>query len=134
MPAKGEKYNKIGVDLASWCDDYMHRHGLNQSEIARRLNINRGRVSQMLQGKINTTKYTKLAAINCEGGNYMALARYADADALRWLEDEQFYNSLKTKQAREEYQQLIREVRDSVKGGSSKDLLKLIKSVKKMTK
>lgn len=79
----------------------------------------------MLNGGLNTRKYVKLAAINCEGGNFMALAKYADADALQDLKDWQFFQSL-NKKDRQEYRQLIDDVQNSIKGSSVKEVRKVV--------
>jgi len=77
MPKKGLRYGAVDVDLARWLADYMEKYRLNQSEMARRLKVNRGRISDMLAGKMNTSFYLDKAVHLCEGNNWLAFTVYA---------------------------------------------------------
>jgi predicted XRE-type DNA-binding protein len=80
MPAKGETYNAVGIRLDKWVADKMQKLRYNQEQMARMLNINRGRISDMLHGKLNTKKYVDIVVQRAEGGNSDALIPYMDPE------------------------------------------------------
>lgn len=84
MPAKGENYNRIPIDLKRYVDDWLGAHPgsrvadfakLLYDENGRALSVRRG--YDMAEGKINTVKYVEIVVNCCEGGNYAAMAKYA---------------------------------------------------------
>jgi len=109
MPAKGELYNRVDVDLAKWAKDYMRQEGINQAELARRLGFGEIRIrgSEMVKGKLKTKKYLDAIVDNIYQGDYTAMARYATSQEGKWeLEHWNYIKSLKPKELKEHWEAL----------------------------
>ena len=81
MPAKGETYNRVNIDLKRWVEDYKNKTGLNNAGVAKVLGLDRKRITEMLRGEINTMKYLQIVVNTAEGGDYLRMGKYAKDDA-----------------------------------------------------
>lgn len=95
MPAKGETYTEIGVDLQAWLDDYMCVYGITRrARVAEILGINRGRITEIGQGKGNKLKIVETIVNTIYKGDYSKMAKYA--------QDETAYSTLRSMAAKKD--------------------------------
>jgi len=105
LPAKGKTYNKVSVDLGRWLKDYQAKTGLNKASIAKVLELDRKRVTDMERGDINTVTYLQIIVDAVEGGDYLRMAKYAKDDSgMQALKTLNYVTKL-TPEQREFYQQ-----------------------------
>ena len=105
MPAKGKTYNKVSVDLGRWLKDYQAKTGLNKAGVAKTLDLDRKRVTDMERGDINTVTYLQIIVDAVEGGDYLRMAKYAKDDSgMQALKTLNYVTKL-TPEQREFYQQ-----------------------------
>lgn len=83
MPAKGEIYATLNIDLARWLRDYTARYGLSPADVAHRTGLNRGRVTELADGKCATLKYIHIVVEKLLSGDYLALLPYCGDDEAR---------------------------------------------------
>jgi len=119
---KGDKYLAVDIDLARWARDYLDNHYGAQSELARRLNLNPGRVHGLLNGKCNTLTYVETIIDKIYGGNAMQLAGWATSrtglKALKRLELLRKMSPLDE----DRYDRLFDEARRAIYEGRSEDI------------
>jgi len=119
---KGDKYLAIDIDLARWARDYLDNHYGAQSELARRLNLNPGRVHGLLNGKCNTLTYVETIIDKIYGGNAMQLAGWATSrtglKALKRLDLLRKMSPLDE----DRYDRLFDEARRAIYEGRSEDI------------
>jgi len=105
LPAKGRTYNKVNVDLGLWLKDYQVKTGLNKAGVARALDLDRKRITDMERGNINTVTYLQIIVDTAEGGDYLRMAKYAKDDSgMQALKTLNYVTKL-TPEQREFYQQ-----------------------------
>jgi hypothetical protein len=127
MPAKGELYNRVDVDLAKWAKDYMRQDRINPAQPARRLGFGdqRIRAYEMVKGKLRTKKYLDIVVNQIYQGDYSVMTRYATkATKQDWeLEHWNFFKGLPDKE-KKEHQAAVKEIQRMQREGTLSEWLK----------
>jgi len=127
MPKKGETYSRIDINLQKWCQDYMVAHGLNQTQLAKKLKTYDSRVTEMIQGTGNTLFNLEKIVFGVYEGDYEQMAKYALTDeGLEALKDYNFRRKL-TPLERDHIKTINKEIKRAF---YKKQLPELIKKIK----
>ena len=124
---KGSKYLTVDVDLAKWARAYLGNasHGA-QSELARKLGLNPGRVNGLLNGKCNTFTYLETIVEKIYGGQAMEMAGYATSRAgLKALKRLELLRKMSPLDE-DRYDRLFEKARKAIYEGQSEALEKAI--------
>jgi hypothetical protein len=99
MPKSGDKYATVEVDLQRWLLEEMQRTGKKQAAMARHLDVERARVHEMKNGKLNTMQFLEIIVEKVYKGDFTAMAKFAQTDTgLQMLKDLNFKKSLNPQQ------------------------------------
>ena len=136
MPAKGDKYAAINIDLTKWLKDYQAEHHLTLRALSDKLEVEEGRtwdvarVHGLKNGKYRTYRTICILVENLYDGNYEKMLPYVlDEEARRWLRDKQFFRHLKPDQE-DEYYRIITFIRSCIKDEQKwANLLKLLRCI-----
>jgi len=135
MPKKDSKYATVDIDLKQWLEDYMAANGINKLRVAQVLDVNRGRITEMANGRLNTMMFVELITEKIyKGKGYEHMAKYALTDAgleilkdLDWKRKNTPHKRALHRQIDQAVKQLLEKKDYSSVGDILKDVQKTIK-------